>query len=693
MNYLTNHYRIRCLIFTTVLIPFFFLLTGGGIFVFSGNLGVYCQGGGILFGYEPAENAEKIIQGRLRGLSAALDDPDPLVQAMAWREMGYIFTKDGKDFKRNYGGFLPVLKKKAAAQASEISLLLKSADDDEVKTAKCAIRAMAVITGDKSIKKHLYGMLRERLQSDTEKYPMINVIEPLAYVGLETRDREVLNYCRKSLVKNGEINDEYLVALGIMGEEMKDPSLEKILGESLLKDNHSVRSRALPSLNRLIAGSVDPATLENIASVLESQNANDRINAVNALRMIGEKTGSVRSADYISGMLQDYNDIVRNLSAYSLVELSQVVSDESFIEKIVSALNNGRRTDVQRAALTALEGILKKRKDFSIVSAVIDIVKNNKYHWRIRSHAISVLGAAGGAGDSSLVIKEILTNCRSENPDIRSSAIRSLANFTNEKNSNEIVKLIIYFLDDKAWIVRFEAARALGKIGRERNNTKTVDTLIKAAENKKSDSNTLCACMLSLGETGEKFPREKIEKTLGKLAANGDIDWKVRSSAIYGLGMVYGKSQNKTEILEKLTKSLEYDGSAGTTLEVIGKITGEDKNVKIITAMWAVTKYLRHNNPNIRKEAIATLGKLITRSGNEKYVSLLIECLGDREEDVRNEAFSVLKSLPRLNQDFTSKVLNDKYTKKTGVPRLRFIAYCMKGGNKKINRMIAAFGI
>ena len=188
---------------------------------------------------------------------------------------------------------------------------------------------------------------------------------------------------------------------------------------------------------------------ESIAALVNSENKNDRIKALNMVREIEPAL----AFGYIKQLVTDNNTRVRYAAVSQLATLGTEDLTESFTI-LRDRLVEDPEPDVQAAAADAI-GALKLTAAFDDLQNLYETTPE----WLVQFSIIAALGELGEPRGLQL-LQTALTN---ETTLIQTAAIGSIGELGDPSG----VESIIPFVTDPDWQIRYQLARALRNLGGE----------------------------------------------------------------------------------------------------------------------------------------------------------------------------------------------------------------------------------
>jgi len=285
----------------------------------------------------------------------------------------------------------------------------------------------------------------------------------------------------------------------------------------------------------------------------------------------------------------------------SAVETLGEIGDSQALTPLIDVLND-EDAAVRNEAITALGGITNP----GTVKYLLAALKDPRYD---RKKVIDALGETGDPAPLEFLIYA-LQDTTWEGRIYQEAAARALGKIGDVR----AVEPLIAAVNSKFYEVRKEAVEALGKIGDSRIEIHLITALKDENENLREAA---VAALCSISKPGA---------TESLIKALSDKDCFVREGAANVLGQIGWQSSNKDERAVYLTAKQEW-----TELQAAGE-----------HAVKPLTTVLEDENPEIRRNAVYTLGKigspeavepLIAAVKNQQlhdpYLNILIEALGE----------------------------------------------------------------
>jgi len=355
----------------------------------------------------------------------------------------------------------------------------------------------------------------------------------------------------------------------------------KTLIEQLSSNKHAISKAAANALK----GRTGEA-LDELAVMLESDNLQTRLTAVDALGAIGYG----RTKELIKKALLDQNVLIREKSMTILWESG----DETAIELILDQFSDSD-ISIQNASFRALSLLLHE--------SISEELANKKIQERMQ--IIRILGKL----NDKRVIKPLIMFLKDKNNEVRQQVIYELTNLSNLLG----IESLIVYLQDKDSEIRLRTVQLLGQLDDEQ----VIKPLIACLQDQ--DTQVRIEAIHTLTQLGD-------EQIISPLIAclqdeNSEIQWH----AIYALKILV-KDEKK---LESLLQSED-----GQIREYIIETFRQFNDEWIFETLAD----LQDKDRKVRRHAIIALGHL----EDKRFVGPFIKCLQDEDSKVRRYAVIAL---------------------------------------------------
>ncbi|WP_309738871.1 HEAT repeat domain-containing protein [Chamaesiphon sp. OTE_20_metabat_361] len=308
---------------------------------------------------------------------------------------------------------------------------------------------------------------------------------PCLVKALQNRDFEVRESAAFSLEKVGGnvvitsllealnheceyVRQEIIRTLGSMGATDAVPALISAL-ENDSSDYRNVAAEAAKALGKLGAVDAVPALIHALDDEIYYE---VYVNAIEALGEIGGETALAA----LRKTLEHGNQILRIEAEKTLAKLGDPIATSILID----ALKSKNRDDLievlgevnsNAAVFTIIDALENKNTSYraaevlgklgnSIAIPALRKAVMNGDHYS-RGKAVEALGNLGGESEISFLIDVLQTD---ENPSIRNSAVRAIANFI-ENEAISVISSLINALKDRSDCVRKSVIEILGELG------------------------------------------------------------------------------------------------------------------------------------------------------------------------------------------------------------------------------------
>ncbi|MGD2183191.1 HEAT repeat domain-containing protein [Lusitaniella coriacea] len=339
---------------------------------------------------------------QIQGISTALDDPNPRIQAEA--------LEKAVEYDLNESEFLKIIPESRIAQ---IAVLLDSESNEVREVAIKVIGQMGEVA--------------------TEQAPKLVEL-------LEARNSLIRKLAAEAL---GRIGD---------GAKAQIPKLLELMQDrSPGREVSNVAAVALGSM-----GDAAKAQIPKLLELLQDQEGNARSEALATLERMRETAKS--SAPAIAALLKDptLNSRLKLKIVYLLVQWGKATPEDAF--RLIEPLGSGSN-DTQIAAAKALGQMGETAK--GVVPKLVELLQDPESDFNLRWGIAMALRQMGKVAQEQ--IPQIVTLLKHPNPDIREAAERILRKMG--EIAKEQIPQIVALLKHPNPDIRGAAARVLGNMG------------------------------------------------------------------------------------------------------------------------------------------------------------------------------------------------------------------------------------
>lgn len=356
-------------------------------------------------------------------------------------------------------------------------------------------------------------------------------IESLCSILYRVKNREIIQKLRPLLShENVDIVEYTVKALGTLGY----PETIPLLIEALHHNNDRIRQTAASQLKPIYGAAVINPLLE----CLNDENTNVRCAAIRSLGYFQHP----KVIDRIKLLLEDDNESIKREVIGAVGRLGYAGANK----KLVGLLKEEKYRRIAEEAL-------QKNGDPSIFEPLKLLMENDDP--QLQSSIISILGYIGNEEIVGLIIGYL----DKESPDIVKSAIEALGSLGSEKSIPALSK----FLNSATRDFRIYAIYALGEIGSD----KAVEDLLKLIDDEDLEISSFV--VYSLGKIGSNVALESLIKrvnnqpdhlkviynnAIGCILLNGDEDAKKKAGIFFDNALtIHTRFQRKQGIFSFMT--------------------------------------------------------------------------------------------------------------------------------------------
>ncbi|MCD6163496.1 MAG: HEAT repeat domain-containing protein [candidate division Zixibacteria bacterium] len=476
---------------------------------------------------------------------------------------------------------------KMGTVASEALIKECSSSDHDVR--KFAVDIMALI-GDSQYVPVLIKLLKDSNE---------NVIGSAAEALGKVTSAEAIEPLIECLNSHPDAGPQVIESLGNIGSDKAIP----ILYEKSESDNIVLAYAAIEAIGKIDS----PDSLKNLLRLMNVENPELR-NFV--LTAILKKAGSGSRDELFNASGGKFVDYLIEASASDDLEVKKAVIGEMAFwsgDKVVEALIKTCEFPNQEVVEMA-QGALRIAGSTGL-NAIIDGVKNGTD--LIKTYLIEISSFL----KSPELLEVILSQAKSDNPDVRVAVAKTLAKFYNQ----ETIDVLLSLTNDDVGHVKAEALKTLGYIGDE----SIVENIAKHLDDEYSDVSEACfgALVLIGGEKTINLFKRDIESS--------NIQRKIL--AVRGLGWI-----GEQQAVEILLNSLGNEEAEVRRHAVIGlsKMHYPGLDDKL-------TYLLIDENPEVRKAVVDAYLNILGENAGEKIRVLL----DDDDMWVRFYAINALASI------------------------------------------------
>ena len=622
---------------------------------------------------------------QLKGIMAALDDPDPQIWTLALDKLTEYKIDELKIYESSYEKIVELLSddnldvqiaavkafgemgEVAASQAPQLVKILETSKDKEVQVAV----AQAL------------GEMGEAAASQAPQ--LVKILET-------SKDNIYVQVVAvKALGEMGEAAASQAPQLGKLLETSKDTYVQVAVAQALGKVGEAAASQ-VPQLGKLLETSKDTYVQEV---------------AVKALGEMGEAASS--QAPQLVKLLETSKDIyVQRTAAKVIGEMGEAASSQA--PQLVKLLETSKNKEVQKAAAEALGGMGEAAS--SQVPQLGRLLETSKDTY-VQRTAARVLGKMGEAAASqvSQLVKLLET---SKDINVQRAAVEALGE-RGEAAASQVPQLGRLLETSKDRYVQIAAVEALGKMGEAASSQ--APQLVKILETSK-DRYVQVAAAEALGKMGEAASSQA-PQLVKILETSKDI--RVQRAAAEALGKM---GETASSQAPQLVKILETSKDIYVQ-EVVAKVLGEMGEAASSQVPQLVKLLETSKDTRVQRAAVKALGEMgeaassqapqlgrLLENSKDRYVQeAAVKVLGEMGEAASSQAPQLVKllvtskdivgqraskALERMGQVNTAtilSILNNVYGNQSQTSRYRFHAYFLSGGQEKSIIAIQWFGL
>jgi HEAT repeat protein len=429
--------------------------------------------------------------------------------------------------------------------------------------------------------------------------------------------------------------------LGEIGPAAAD-SVSSLL-DLVKADNPGLSYESIIALGRI--NSDASRVIPSLCSVLSSKPPVLKLAAISSLQKFGPR--AVDALPLLKKLLENDVPILRISAARAIAEIG--IGQQAEIDAVIPVLITGLQSPQRDIATDAIHGLAVIGEP--VVAAIQDLL-NSSDAQSVRNACDAL--AAIGPKDAS-VIEKLVALTKSENNSLRWHAINALGEVG--PSSRSIVPILIAGLQDPDSHVRFSAEQALHKMGRL-----ALPALIESLNEEKSQR-IVAAIIGGMGPAADAAieplsrllhspdpgTRREAIFALAQMGSNADAivpeliealqdkQFPFPGAAAYALGRL--RSKDATEALKwSLKEHKEPLVRLATACALIEIDPDNDENTRL--AIPYLTAALKHERPEIRREAARALGRLGKRAIH--VASDLQKGLSDKDPDFQRECLDAL---------------------------------------------------
>jgi HEAT repeat protein len=245
--------------------------------------------------------------------------------------------------------------------------------------------------------------------------------------------------------------------------------------------------------------------------------------------------------------------------------------------------------------------------------------------------------------------------------DADSGVRRKAADELGDRGAESVaaVPSLMQALEDPVGSVRREVVDALGDIARRTGPETARDVVAALAKVLRGDAQAGVRkdAARSLEGIGQEAAIAVLSDVLRAVTGGlADHDVKVREEAVEALGKVLAKSERNLRFLRFRLERQPGEEEENASQEALRGMLREFETGVTAASEALVPLYRRHFGDD-REEILETLGRAFgaVEVPGENLVTVFAEALGDRDEDVRNEAADVLREVGRRSGGAASR--------------------------------------
>lgn len=218
-------------------------------------------------------------------------------------------------------------------------------------------------------------------------------------------------------------------------------------------------------------------------------------------------------------------------------------------------------------------------------------------------------------------------------------ALLFIQNLKMPNPSVELIKAVMFRLDDQDGIIKKYACDALSEIGDKALTNEVISSLMRVFQDSSKEVRK-CACD-ALGEIAQKLETNGVLNAV--VSVLEDYDEQIRVCACYTLGEM-GERAATTEVIHRLMHALEDQNEEvkNSAYIAIEKIAEKVPTNEMISELQYA---LGHESDWIRKCACEALGKMGRKLVGDEVIGNLVGALQDESEQVRAFACSALGNI------------------------------------------------
>lgn len=399
---------------------------------------------------------------------------------------------------------------------------------------------------------------------------------------------------------------------------------------------HPLKDRIRKLLSYAGVTPVGTTLVESVLSMARSQTDFTRLQATEALGLLGAAGASPAALDRLVSLTKDNNFGVQSTAIRALGHLGPSAATVSVID-LLSSLLRSDNFSVKGAAIDAI-GLMGAAAAREEVLAYLFTLLSSK-DLRLNNPAGIAFGRIVRAVGKGVLLTELLDLTKHPDDSIRGNAVCDLVNLPPEAFTEQIIARLLELTSDKHDTTRLNATAGLSKLRQDQISEAILSRLIELTQDDVDGVRSNAA-----GALRQLSTTDSIGLMLAKLLAiTRSEDHVVLRRAIEVLGLIGTTAANESVIARLLELTHDDDPTVKEhAVRALGKLGAAAANDGVVNRIAALA---RDDSVCLRWFASEALGNLGPRAASHKVINCLLAGMADSEEVVRETAVQALGNL------------------------------------------------